>query len=151
MHARCRNLENRTKAKINVMISSSRLLLGSLGVATIVGASGRLGVIMADHKGDKEPYLSDMVPSRSQQLSKIRECSKTKPFDMLIIGGGATGSGCALDAATRYVIPCRLQTVQFIAHSMMPHAMKTRQITNLGSQLLLNLSSNTQGRKDCAD
>ena len=38
------------------------------------------------------------IPSRAEQLRKL----KTKePFDVLIIGGGATGSGCALDAASR--------------------------------------------------
>jgi len=83
------------------MMSSGRLLLGSLGLTTIVGASSRLGIILADRKEDKEPNLSDVVPSRLQQLSKVRGCSKEKPFDLLIIGGGATGAGCALDAATR--------------------------------------------------
>ena len=35
--------------------------------------------------------------SRDEQLNNLR----TEEFDVLVIGGGATGSGCALDAATR--------------------------------------------------
>jgi len=37
------------------------------------------------------------LPSRSEQLDSL----KNQEFDVLVIGGGATGSGCALDAATR--------------------------------------------------
>lgn len=37
------------------------------------------------------------LPSRKQQLNSLRE----QPFDVLIIGGGATGAGVAVDAATR--------------------------------------------------
>ena len=35
--------------------------------------------------------------SRDDQLKNLR----TEEFDVLVIGGGATGAGCALDAATR--------------------------------------------------
>ena len=38
------------------------------------------------------------LPTRQDLLSKL---SKTNQFDVLIIGGGATGTGSALDAATR--------------------------------------------------
>lgn len=38
------------------------------------------------------------LPSREDLLSKL---SKTDQFDVLVIGGGATGTGCAVDAATR--------------------------------------------------
>jgi glycerol-3-phosphate dehydrogenase len=42
-----------------------------------------------------------VVPSRASQVSKLRETSPSSPLDLLIIGGGATGCGCALDASTR--------------------------------------------------
>uniref|UniRef100_A0A667ZUG4 Glycerol-3-phosphate dehydrogenase, mitochondrial n=1 Tax=Myripristis murdjan TaxID=586833 RepID=A0A667ZUG4_9TELE len=42
-------------------------------------------------------YL-DELPSRQAQLVALRS---TQEFDVLIVGGGATGSGCALDAVTR--------------------------------------------------
>lgn len=38
------------------------------------------------------------LPTRSELLEKM---AKTEQFDVLIIGGGATGTGCAVDAATR--------------------------------------------------
>lgn len=37
-------------------------------------------------------------PSREAQLMTLQN---TPEFDILVIGGGATGSGCALDAVTR--------------------------------------------------
>jgi len=37
------------------------------------------------------------LPTRAAQLASLR----TEQFDVLVIGGGATGSGCALDSTTR--------------------------------------------------
>jgi glycerol-3-phosphate dehydrogenase len=39
------------------------------------------------------------IVNRSDVLDKIRE--RSKPWDIIIIGGGATGLGCAVDAASR--------------------------------------------------
>ena len=39
-------------------------------------------------------------PTRDVAVSKLREAGK-RPLDMLVVGGGATGCGVALDAATR--------------------------------------------------
>ncbi|GJP70056.1 hypothetical protein CLOP_g1046 [Closterium sp. NIES-67] len=47
------------------------------------------------------PKLSDEVPSRKVQMSALAGSSSARPFDILVIGGGATGAGVALDAATR--------------------------------------------------
>lgn len=51
------------------------------------------------------PYIvfnSDAeLPSRAQQLKNLGAGSRENPFDVLIVGGGATGAGCAVDAATR--------------------------------------------------
>ena len=42
------------------------------------------------------------APPRSFQISRLKGANVPEsPFDILIIGGGAVGSGCALDAATR--------------------------------------------------
>ncbi|CCF57864.1 hypothetical protein KAFR_0D02170 [Kazachstania africana CBS 2517] len=38
------------------------------------------------------------LPTRNDLISKL---NKTNQFDVLVIGGGATGAGCALDATTR--------------------------------------------------
>lgn len=44
------------------------------------------------------PPIPKELPTRSQQLDNLRS---GKTFDVLVIGGGATGAGTALDAATR--------------------------------------------------
>lgn len=40
------------------------------------------------------------LPQRSEQIKSLQNDS----FDVLIIGGGATGSGCALDAVSRGLV-----------------------------------------------
>ncbi|MCO5579436.1 hypothetical protein L7F22_033291 [Adiantum nelumboides] len=42
-----------------------------------------------------------VMPSRASQLGSLIGTSPSSPLDLLIIGGGATGCGCALDGATR--------------------------------------------------
>jgi alkyl hydroperoxide reductase subunit AhpF len=37
------------------------------------------------------------LPTRAEQITSLQ----SESFDVLIIGGGATGAGCAVDAATR--------------------------------------------------
>lgn len=38
------------------------------------------------------------LPPRAEQMQRLQS---NEEFDVLIIGGGATGAGCALDATTR--------------------------------------------------
>lgn len=45
----------------------------------------------------------ERVPPRDEQIKRLRAATKDAPFDVLIIGGGATGTGCAVDAVTRCV------------------------------------------------
>ncbi len=47
--------------------------------------------------------LLEAVPNRKELVKRLFSSTPAKPFDVLIIGGGATGAGCALDAATRYM------------------------------------------------
>ncbi|XP_027111502.2 glycerol-3-phosphate dehydrogenase SDP6, mitochondrial [Coffea arabica] len=42
-----------------------------------------------------------VIPSRAVQESALMGASLANPLDVLVVGGGATGSGVALDAATR--------------------------------------------------
>jgi len=84
-------------------MASGRLApaLGALAVAggalaTYTGAFDPLG---PHDKADK--VVLGPVPTRAEAVSRLRGSSPARPFDVLIIGGGATGAGCALDAATR--------------------------------------------------
>ncbi len=49
-------------------------------------------------QGELKVTFKDALPTREEQLSTLRN---TEEFDVLVVGGGATGSGCALDAVTR--------------------------------------------------
>ncbi|XP_045827785.1 glycerol-3-phosphate dehydrogenase SDP6, mitochondrial-like [Trifolium pratense] len=42
-----------------------------------------------------------VVPSRETLQSALKAANKANPLDVLVIGGGATGTGAALDAVTR--------------------------------------------------
>ena len=53
---------------------------------------------MAKAESDLKPKSTKALPSRASQLKALQE---TPEFDVLVIGGGATGSGVALDAVTR--------------------------------------------------
>ncbi|XP_037829833.1 glycerol-3-phosphate dehydrogenase, mitochondrial isoform X3 [Kryptolebias marmoratus] len=58
--------------------------------------SARLAHVAAEAEL-KVPY-ADELPPRHAQLAALRDAEE---FDVLVIGGGATGAGCALDAVTR--------------------------------------------------
>lgn len=52
------------------------------------------------------PPSFPQIKSRAEQIEDLRRSAADttrdeEPYDLLIIGGGATGSGIALDAATR--------------------------------------------------
>lgn len=44
---------------------------------------------------------SSIIPWSPPDRQSVQEATKKQEFDILVIGGGATGSGVALDAATR--------------------------------------------------
>src|SRR2546423_1451694 len=46
-----------------------------------------------------DPSTFPKIPSRAEQLTALKNPSQR--FDVLIVGGGASGAGCALDAASR--------------------------------------------------
>lgn len=80
--------------------------LGVLGL----GAGGGI-LLQTNNPGEAaEVPLSADVPARLQQVRRLAASKPYKqqhnPFDVLIIGGGATGAGIAVDAATRCVCWC---------------------------------------------
>lgn len=77
----------------------------------VLGCAGGGYLLQAATSGDgvKDVQLLPTVPSRDSQVAKLSSSRPDKPFDVLIIGGGATGTGIAVDAATRCVRPCHKQ------------------------------------------
>lgn len=56
------------------------------------------GALVQVQAAEGAPVRKDHLPTREQQLLALQSGEE---FDVLVIGGGATGCGCALDAATR--------------------------------------------------
>uniref|UniRef100_A0A8D0B6H2 Glycerol-3-phosphate dehydrogenase, mitochondrial n=1 Tax=Sander lucioperca TaxID=283035 RepID=A0A8D0B6H2_SANLU len=80
-------------------------IIGSGAVATVFGLSqlieyrktqARLAHVAAEAEL-RVPFADDF-PARQAQLAALQN---TEEFDVLVVGGGATGAGCALDAVTR--------------------------------------------------
>uniref|UniRef100_A0A7S3GJL0 Glycerol-3-phosphate dehydrogenase n=1 Tax=Palpitomonas bilix TaxID=652834 RepID=A0A7S3GJL0_9EUKA len=101
----------RRRAAIGVTAAASVAVAGWLGwtnnrgrartsfdypfVPSIAHADGSLTPVPCTDGSTVIPWK---VPSREDQLKKLKEGKK---FDLVVIGGGATGSGVALDAANR--------------------------------------------------
>ncbi len=84
--------------------SDFSMALRLAAAATTVAGLGTGFAWLNGHNGasaSASVSLTPNVPSRAAMWTKLADSSVDKPFDVLIIGGGATGTGCALDAATR--------------------------------------------------
>ena len=73
--------------------------------AIVVGASTALWYY-SSAVSDVPVVLSEEVygtylPRRDAQWASLKRGTRDRPFDVLIVGGGATGAGCCVDAATR--------------------------------------------------
>jgi glycerol-3-phosphate dehydrogenase len=103
-----------------MMASGTRLRRFAYYGAVVVGTAAALGFTSAHNSSSANPFSRDRrssgeisaitermastgwrVPNRNTQESALRGSSEVSPFDVLVIGGGATGCGVALDAATR--------------------------------------------------
>ena len=89
-------------------MSSLRRLLGTgaVGAGVVAYAFSRSNVAEARDISTPTQMVPGAVvhaqmPSRAEQLNKLKQGTEAYPFDILIIGGGATGTGCAVDATTR--------------------------------------------------
>lgn len=54
-----------------------------------------------DGQGRLVPPTFPRIKARVEQLADLRKSASDEPYDLLVIGAGATGSGIALDAASR--------------------------------------------------
>jgi hypothetical protein len=78
--------------------------VGTVGTVAALAAIGVVQVTSQPVVDDNKPLIPDpatfpRIPPRQEQLSKLRD--PANKFDVLIIGGGASGAGSALDAASR--------------------------------------------------
>ncbi|KAK9849952.1 hypothetical protein WJX84_010898 [Apatococcus fuscideae] len=85
-------------------------VLSKLGFTAVTGATGLAlwqGYQFQTAQAEEQTaqavklQLAETLPSRKGQLQQLQTSTADKPFDVLIIGGGATGAGCALDAISR--------------------------------------------------
>ncbi|KAF7659140.1 hypothetical protein LDENG_00002810 [Lucifuga dentata] len=83
-------------------------IIGSGAIATIFGLSQLIEYRKKQHglrrlahvaaEAELKLPFPDEFPTRQAQLRTLKD---TEEYDVLIVGGGATGAGCALDAVTR--------------------------------------------------
>lgn len=83
-------------ARMPVCLCMCRVYVHACACTCVCVIQARLAHVAAEAEL-KVPY-ADELPTRQAQLSTLRD---TEEFDVLVVGGGATGSGCALDAVTR--------------------------------------------------
>lgn len=94
---------------------SSATRIRRLGAVTAALVAGGTAILLNNSSSlavtDRGPALdafkrriidaNSVIPSRAVQESALIAASSSNPLDILVIGGGATGSGVALDAVTR--------------------------------------------------
>lgn len=84
-----------TKVNRKVLKTLAYAATGALGLGAYTYYKSQSTVLQAAPKPAN--WLVEL-PSREEQVESL---SKTPEFDILIVGGGATGAGCAVDAASR--------------------------------------------------
>lgn len=65
-------------------------------IAALKRSSGSVTKAIQDTKSSITGFLTG-----SKEAKEVEEVGQEEPYDLLVIGAGATGSGIALDAATR--------------------------------------------------
>ena len=91
--------------------------------ASILGLSlaGGFSLIAANdvtttaHARESPILPPQKLPSREDQLRKLSQSTPSTPYDVLVIGGGATGTGIALDATTRGLRTAMVEAEDFAA------------------------------------
>ena len=93
---------------VAVCLRNCSICFAVAGFSTAGHSAGSLAVVDPASQEDLEAaeklklQLAQPLPSRQQQWQRLCDGTRSSPFDLFIIGGGATGTGCAVDAATRH-------------------------------------------------
>ncbi|KAF9068990.1 DAO-domain-containing protein [Rhodocollybia butyracea] len=91
-------LRNRLFTRRALIYASSSVLLGTGATAYYLTSGPSFPPSTKESRRPPPPWTP---PSRSVNLQNLKASSQEEPFDLLIVGGGATGAGAALDAASR--------------------------------------------------
>jgi len=91
--------------RLRSLVKGGVLVLGVAGAGLALANSAEplsmQPALSYQARGARVAWL-DQVPSRREQLRRLAEGTPSSPYDVLIVGGGATGTGCAVDAVTRW-------------------------------------------------
>ncbi|KAG8223168.1 hypothetical protein J437_LFUL000334 [Ladona fulva] len=94
----CKITPNMATRFTKVIAGGLSLGVGAYVTTWVISNDGKGNVVSAEAAVDKKRVRPTRhLPTRAEQLQSLKKDS----FDILIVGGGATGSGCALDAVTR--------------------------------------------------
>lgn len=82
---------------------SSRRLVYTTSAALTLGTGTYLalkqkGSVYAEHPRMPDISTFKTLPTRAEMIQRMKSGDE---YDLVIVGGGATGTGCAVDAATR--------------------------------------------------
>lgn len=80
--------------------NDARRTFSSTTTATTRDAGLSLTSVISDPKNEVPGPQN--IPSRSEQIRRLQQQADTE-YDLLVVGGGATGAGIALDAAARNI------------------------------------------------
>ncbi|KAJ3067891.1 mitochondrial glycerol-3-phosphate dehydrogenase [Podochytrium sp. JEL0797] len=111
----------RTHPRRNALLAATAATTVGVGLVALTQPrlASPLNTIEADSaRGDPSQLWTP--PSRATQLARLGcpnslKVDKVECFDLLIVGGGATGAGCALDAATRGLSVAMVEKDDFAA------------------------------------
>ncbi|KAK9808809.1 hypothetical protein WJX72_004100 [[Myrmecia] bisecta] len=99
-----------------LLAKGTLLAVAGAGAGTAGWYLGNSVALAKDSSVSLSPIaLLEQVPSRATQLKDLSNGTSFNPYDLLIIGGGATGTGCAVDAATRGLRTALVEKEDFAA------------------------------------
>ncbi|KAJ3922924.1 DAO-domain-containing protein [Lentinula edodes] len=91
-------LRNRLLSRRALIYASSSLLVGTGATVYYLNSGPSFPPSTKESRRPPPPWTP---PSRFDNIQSLKTSSQQEPFDLLIVGGGATGAGAALDAASR--------------------------------------------------
>ncbi|KAL7314656.1 mitochondrial glycerol-3-phosphate dehydrogenase [Mucor circinelloides] len=94
--------------------------------------AGRKSIVYAEQAAIEKPTWH--APTQKQELNKL---NSNKEFDLLIVGGGATGTGVALEAASRELNVALVERDDFTSDMFDVLARRTR-LTFLNTEAALS-------------